>query len=810
MSTLFNDIKYAVRMVVKKPGFTSVVVMTLAIGIGANTTIFSCLNALLLRPLPYQDQERLVFVQERSERLGRMAVSYPNFRDWREKNQTMEDLACFRNTECNVSGGEMPERLHALHVSSGFFKALGVQPEIGRLYSEDDDRPGASKTVVLSHSLWQQRYGMQENMLGESILIDRQPHAVIGVLPESFAFPPFLSSQPQLWLPFGLQADPDWFLKRGDHVMACIGKLKEGVTLDQAKVDMEHIALQLEQQYPDSNTGSRVALSMLRDRMTQNIRPLFLILMASVALVLLIASANVANLFLVHATERVQEFAIRTALGARRMKINSQLLCESALLVILGGAIGTLFAVGGLKLLARRLSAEGIPIPNSFFAMDQTSLLFILIITLGTGLLFGLFPAIQSSRVGLSAVMKESSRSATGGLGRSRFRKVLTISEIAMALVLLTGAGLLVRSFLHYLHADPGYNPNHVLTLRLSLPERQYPEAHQMDAFHTDLIRRLQTIPGIRHAGLATNLLGGWQSTYAVEGAPMQREGESPWAEFCKASPDYFAAMGIQLVQGRYFTRQDNHNAKPVVIVDETFSQKWWPNESPLGKRLRRSTEPPGDDNPWHDVVGVVGHVKHYGVDKPSREALYFPLFQWSDASVTLIVRTQGDPLASLPPIRREMAALDSELPVSNVRTLHQYAAEQSFARRFLLSLLGIFALTALFLAALGIYGVIAHSVTQRTHEIGVRMALGATMQTIMQMIVGQGFRLVLYGLIFGFIASVWVAYLLSSQLYNVSIYDPTTYLVVAGILLAVALLACFSPAWRASRLSPMKALRYE
>ena len=553
-----------------------------------------------------------------------------------------------------------------------------------------------------------------------------------------------------------------------------------------------------------------MVLTNYRESSIRRIKPGILVLMGAVGFVLLIVSANIGNLLLVRSTARIQEFAVRSALGASRMRLIRQVLCEGMILVVLGGLAGLLVAMWGLDLIARFVPSESSSDPREFFRMDGIVLLFSFIITIGSGLLFSLVPAFLACRINLNDAMKDISRSSTGGLKWKRVREVLIVSEIMLALILLVGAGLMTHSFYQYLQANPGYNPNNVLLIDLSLSEQHYPKDSQVKTFYRDMLQRINALPGVQYASVSTNILGNWQSDYYVEGTPIPKPGEGPQAEYNCVTPEHFEAMGIHLIEGRYFTSQDVQDSKPVVIIDERFAQKMWPNQNAIGKRLQAHTAKPDKDAPWREVIGVVGNIQHYGVDQPSRESLYFPIEQYSDTDVTVVVRTQGDPMQLVTPIRGEINTLDKELPAANIRTLWNVAEERSFMRRFMTILLSIFALTAFSLAMMGIYGVMAYSVTQRINEIGIRMAMGAQVSNIQWMFLRNGLRLTGIGVAAGFLGSLVLSRFLSSQLYGVSAFDPISYGGVSLLLICVSLLACYFPARKAAKVDPIIALRWE
>jgi len=810
LSNLINDIKYGFRMLMRTPGFAVIAVLTLALGIGSNIAIFSLVNTYLLRPFPYADAERLIDFTETHATFGQMSIAYSNFLDWQRKNQTFEEMACFKGGNYNLTGADIPERVRYIQVSSNFLPILGVSPVIGRLFEQTDDRAEAEPTVIISQGFWQRRFEGKPEAIGQSLILDGDVYTIIGILPSSFNFPPIVGDPIDVWTPIGLMAKHEWFVNRARHEgTRGIGKLKEGVTLSQARNDLRRVAAQLEKAYPDTNAGCCVICKGFHEQITGYIRPTLLVLMCAVVFVLLIVCVNIANLLLVRSTDRIQEFSIRNALGAGRLRIIRQLLCENLMLVILGGALGIVVAKWSYSTLCAQLPDAVLHSPEMMFHIDMNLTLFTLAITLGSGLVFGLFPAWRSSKVSISATIRDNSRATTAGIGHSRLRDILVISEITLAFVLLVGAGLMFRSFINYIKADPGYNPDSTLTVRVFLPDNRYPDNESKYDFYNKFLEQVKSMPSVKHAGITRNMLGGWQSSYYVEGAPIPEPGQNPHAEYSRVSPDFFKAMGIRLLEGRFFTEHDLKDTQPVVIVDEKFARQWWPDESPIGKRLQQSASP-DTNGTWYEVVGLVSHVKHYGVDRDSREALYLPAYQGAFNGVTLVVRTQTEPMQLVNPIRKAVSQLDPEIPVSNIQTLQAIVAERSLIRRLTTKVLGLFALSALLLSALGIYGVIAYSVSKRTNEIGIRMAMGASIIDILRLVLAHGGKLILIGTGIGLVGAFAITRLMSSFLFEVTARDPITFLLVILVLAGTTFLACYIPARRAAKLDPMEALRYE
>jgi predicted permease len=811
MVMLLNDIKYGLRMLAKNPGFGIIAVLTLSIGIGANITMFSFVDVYLLRPFPFDDAERLVDFTDTHTTFGRMSISYSNFLDWKKQNRTFEQMACYRSTRSTVKGTDIPERLRGMQVNANLFPMLGAKVTLGRLFTQADDQPGVERTVILSPSLWQRQFGGTPDVIGKTLVLDGDPHTIIGVLPPSFVFPPFRQDPVEFWTPIGLLEQHEWFTNRGNHQgTSGIGKLKEGVTLANARADLNRIAKQLEQTYPNTNGGCSVEIEKFHRRMIGDTRLALLVLMGSVLAVLLIVCVNIANLLLVRSSARAQEFAMRRALGAGNLRLVRQLLGENLVLAFLGAAGGVIVAAWSFNLLGVLLSDTVARIGNNLFHLDANKVLFIIGMTIGTALLFGIAPACHCIGHKVRNAICNSTRTVTSIRSYSRLRDVLVVSEIALALVLMFCAGLMLRSFIHYQQADPGYNPDSTVTVDISLPDQTYGTDEQKLTFYKDLLHRTESIAGVKQVGLTSNMLGGWQSHYYVEGAPIPASGQSNHAEYSRISPSLFQAMGIQLLEGRFFTEHDARSAPSVVIIDEKFASKWWPNESPIGKRIQLHHQSPDPNAPWSEVVGMVRHIKHYGVDNFSRESIYLCMYQRVSDYMRLVVRTQGEPLGLVTPIRHVVSQMDSNIPIYNVQTLQAISEERSFMRRLTTSVLGIFALTALLLAALGIYGVMAYSVSRRTNEIGVRIALGACMADIVRMVLHQGAKLALIGVGIGLAGSLVVSRLIRSFLFGVKAYDPITLLLVVAVLISAALMACYIPARRAAKIDPMEALRYE
>jgi putative ABC transport system permease protein len=824
MDNLLKDLRYGLRMLIKNPGFTVVAVIALTLGIGANSAIFSVVNAVLLRPLPYDDPDKLMIMSERSPQLEGMSISYPNFLDWREQNQVFEHIAVFRRQSYNLTGSGEPERLTGGIVSADMFPALKATPIMGRTFTNDEDKPGGALVTVLSYGLWQRRFGADPSIVGQSLTLNGKPYTVIGVMPQGFLFP----SRVELWIPVGHEySSPNW-QNRGNHPgLYGVARLKEGVTLEQARTEMDAIAARLEEQYPNTNIGGRVSITPLYENVVRGIRPALLVLLGAVGFVLLIACANVANLLLARAAARQKEIAVRTALGASRTRLIRQLLTESVLLSLAGGALGLVLANWGVDLIVA-VSPNNIP-RVAEIGLDSRVVIFTLAVSMLTGIIFGLVPALQASKPDLNETLKDAGRGSTGGLHRQIVRRVLVVAEVALSLVLLVGAGLTIRSFYRLGQVNPGFSTDNLLTLQVSLPAAKYPTPEQRLNFYEQTRERIAALPGVQSAAVATGLpLGnnGNQTSFTIEGQPDPPPGETPLMEVVYISPDYLKTMNIPLLAGRAFSYDDKQSAQAdllpgraadsagrdspgVLIIDETFAKRYWPDEDPIGKRVRFGGR--GRDNPLLTVVGIVGRVKMEGLNVDSNRVQgYLPYMRGPWNSMTFVARTAGDPQNLAAAARQEVLAVDGDLPVFSVRTLEQIQADSVAPQRLNMLLLGIFAGVALILAGVGIYGVMAYSVTQRTHEIGIRMALGARRGDVVKLVVGQGMLLSLVGVALGLGAAFALTRVMSSLLFEVSATDPATFFGISALLVGVALVACFVPALRASRVDPMVALRYE
>lgn len=821
MSTLLQDLRFGLRMLARNPGFTAVAVLTLALGIGANTAIFSVVNAVVLRPLPYEDPDRLVVLRESisdsQSAQGLIPVSAPDCLEFARQNHVFEAIAGFQNLSLELSGTGQPERMTAARVSPSLFPLLGIEPHIGRTFTAEEDQPG-NLVAVISYGLWQRHFSGDPDVTGKTVQLDRSPYTIVGVMPRSFVFPSqgIAYAQPaDLWVPIAFT--PEELANIGDNFnIGVVARLKPGVTIEEANADVKTIANQIQQTYPPQ-TRDVFKLSAfvipLHDEVVGKFEILMALLLGAVGLVLLIACVNVANLLLVRATDRQKEVAIRLALGAGPMRLVRQFISESLTLGLLGGSLGVLFANWGISLLVS-LAPGDIPRLEAT-SLDARVLLFALGLSVVTSLVFGVAPAFAASRSELNETLREGGRTSSGR-SHGRLRAVLVVSEIALALVLLAGAGLLVRSFVRVRATDPGFQPDRVLTMYIALPRAAYSKAPQIRSFYRNLLDDIASLPGVRSVGFSTDLpmSSGWTKIFTPEG--YQSGVESP-LNFCEHSlvyGDYFRGMGIPLIRGRYFTGQDNPNSSQAVIISQSIADRYWPGQDPIGRRLKWG--PPSSTNPWLTVVGVVGDVKTGALDQPTGHHTYESLAQAHDnlvvlqASFNLAVRTVNSPHSVVSALRGKVARMDKQLAIADIQIMSAVIDRSLASRRFNLFVLAVFAVTAMLLAATGIYGVMSYSVAQRTHEIGIRMALGARAGDVLKFVVGHGLKLTVLGVAIGLALAFGLTRFLSSMLYEVRPTDPLTYVVVAGILTAVAAMACYFPARRATKVDPMVALRHE
>jgi putative ABC transport system permease protein len=802
METIFQDLRYGVRMLAKSPGFTIVAVIALALGIGANTAIFSVVNTVLLRPLPYSDSDKLMTL--RSYHIPKhpdFSVSPGDFLEWQKQNTVFEGMGAYRTSSYNLIGTGEPERLRAGRISAGLITMLGVNPAKGRDFLPEEDQDGRGKVAIISHGLWQRRFGRDPDILGQSLTLSGNSFTIIAVMPPAFKFP---DANVDLWTPIAFDADEQQ--SHGAHYISVIARLKPGVTVSQAQSEMDAIAGRMREQFADSNSGWYARVTPLLDYAVRKIKPLLIVLQIAVIFVLLIACANVANLLLGRAAARQKEIAIRTAMGAGRWRIIRQLLTESVLLAILGGGVGLILAVWGIDALLA-LAPEDLPRVEDV-TIDRYALLFTFGVTILTGVVFGLAPALQASKLNLNETLKDAGRGSTGGVHRQRVRNVLVIAEVALALVLLVGGGLMMRSFIRLLEVNPGFNPKNVLTVNISLPQKKYSEGEQQNAFLKQLVENVAALPGAQSVG-ATDVLpivNDFVLGFVIEGRAGMQNADLPTTNYYGVTPDYFKAMGIPLLRGRVFTEHDTKNSTRVVVINETMAQRYFPDEDPIGKRIHVTMGP----ETWREIVGIVGDVKQHGLDQATPPQSYEPFAQEPSSFITLVVRSDSDPTKLSAAIRSQVLALDKEQPVYGITRLEQTLANSVAQQRFSMLLLGIFATVALVLAAVGLYGVMAYSVTQRTHELGIRMALGASSRDVLGLVVGHALALTLIGVGIGLTAAFFLTRLMESLLFAVSATDPVTFAAISAMLTGVSLLASYIPARRAMKVDPMIALRYE
>jgi len=805
MNTLWQDLRYGARMLIKKPGFTLIAVVTLALGIGANTAIFSVVNALLLRPLPFDDLDRIVAVFERRSDAPRNEAAAGNYFDWQAQNQVFESIGMYRWWAANLTGVETPERVQGFMITANLFDALGAQPALGRRFTPEEEQPGQDGVVILNHGFWQRRFGGDPGVVGRTIHFDGTPRTVVGVMPPEYNFPP----GGEMLAPLALT--PQQKQSRRNHTYLAVARLKPGVSIEQARADLDAIAARLERQYPQTNAGWGAAVFPLLDHTVRQYSQALLVLLGAVGFVLLIACANLANLMLARATGREKEMAIRAALGARRHRIVRQLLTESVVLAVIGGAAGILLALWGTEALKSAMPGEIVSfIPGWMnIGIDAQALAFTLGLSLLTGIAFGLVPALAASRPDLNATLKEGGKSSAGS-HRRRLRSALAIAEIAISLALLVGAGLMVKSFLRLINTDPGFKPENTLTMELLLPRAGYAEEARRAGFFRQLLERIEALPGVEAAGVVSHLpLGGSNASagFLIEGRPEPPPGQGNDGRYRVCSPRYFEALGIRLLRGRAFTEQDRAGAAPVVIVNETLARQHWPNEDAVGNRIRFTGDPA--QNLWMTIVGVTRDVKHT-LDTEVKPEYYLPHAQDAWRSMSLVARAKGEPMALAPAIRREALALDKDQPVFLIRTMEQVRAQSVLVQRFAAIALGLFAALALVLAVVGIYGVMSYAVAARTHELGIRLALGARPVDVLMLALKQGLTLTLVGVAIGLAVAFALTRLMSKLLFDVSVTDPLTFVGTALLLTFVALLACWIPARRATKVDPMTALRCE
>jgi putative ABC transport system permease protein len=817
MNSLTSDLTYAFRMLLKHPGVTAIAVITLALGIGANTAIFSVVNAVLLNPLPYKQPERLVSLWENVPGHGRWRAAPANFFDWKKQNTVFEDVAAFGQSSMTLTGVGEPEQLTGTRVSSGYFAVVGVEPFIGRSFASEEHEVGKGQVVILGHALWQRRFGGDASVINRNITLDGSTYTVVGVMPPGiYPVSPttsgrlnFDEQQQNFWLPMSFTAS--WAAARSAHVLGVVARLKPGVTIAQATSEMNTIGARLEQEHTE-NRGEGIIVSQFMNEVVGNVRPALLTLLAAVALVLLIACANVAGLLLAQHAGRAKEIAIRAALGAGRARLVRQFFIEGLLLSLLGTVAGLALAAAGTKVLLQFVPA-GVP-RLAQVSLNWQVLGFTMLISLGTCLIFGLAPAWQASKPDLHNALEQSGRTSGPGASKLRFRQALVVFQVSIAVMLVIGAGLLIKSFWLLQRVDPGFQAEGVLSAELTLPAAKYSK-EQINSFHKQLLDQISSIPGVKSATLAYDhpLTSNWLDSFEIEGRVMPPDSRSLSANFIPVGPDYFETVGVRLIEGRTFTPQDDQDHPGVAIVNESFVKHYFPNENALGQRMKPG--PPG--RIWRgqkltsfEIVGIVHDVKLAGLDAPSEPAYYLPASQAPLEDMMILVRTSTDPLSLVGAVRKAVWTIDPNQPIANINTLERIVDDSIAQRRLNMLLMGLFGGLAMLLSAVGIYGLLSHAVTQRTQEMGIRMALGARVSDVLKLVLRQGMTLTLAGEAIGLIGAFILTRLIRGLLFGVTPNDALTFVVVGGVLAIVALLACYLPARRATKVNPLVALRYE
>ena len=797
LSDVLRDARYSLRQLRKRPGFSIVAIVTLALGIGATSAMFSVVNGVILRPLPFPQPEGLVSVAEIVPQFGRFSVAPATFLDWRAQNSVFEHIVAYSGGSATFVDANGPERVINAAVSWDAFELLRVAPALGRGFRAEEDAPGKANAIVLSHGMWQRRFGGDPGVLGRSVSLSGAPFTIVGVMPAGFRFP---SRQTEYWVPIAVNPAN---ASRGGHYLGVVARVNAGTSIEQADAELRTISERLALQYPDASAKESAEVRSLQETAVGEVRPALLILLAAVGVVVLIACANVANLLLVRGFVRAREIAIRTALGAARRRLISQMLVESLVVSLIGGALGLLLAyltIGPIQ----TLSVGSIPRVEDV-SIDGRVLVFSLLLSVLTGVLFGLAPAAYAGRIGVLEVLKEGGRSATGTGGRWT-RSVLLVTEVALSIILLVGATLLLRSFARLTDVDPGFQPERALAFRVSLPNVTYREEHQRVAFYERLLEQLDALPQVTGAGLVQSLplRGDYVLSFTVRGRPDPKPGEGTSANHRSISPDYLKALGVPLLRGRTFTTRDADKAPMVAIVDQAFVDRYFPGQDPIGQGIDIGN---GSDG-YYDIVGVVGNVHQSGLDRDPSPTMYVPFKQDVFSSVWIVARTDGDPSQLTPLARQVVRAVDPGLPVFGLTPLATVVTDSVADRRFSLLLLALFAGLAVFLAAVGLYGVVAYSVNQRTQEIGIRMAIGARRSHVLSMVLTEGMRLALIGVAIGLIGAMTLSGLMSKMLFRVTPGDPLSYVVTAAVLVVIAALACYFPALRATRVDPIVALR--
>jgi putative ABC transport system permease protein len=812
VQTLLQDLRYGFRTLLKHRSFTFIAVFTLALGIGANTAMFSVVNAVLLRPLPYNDPARLVTIWEESPDRGlyQMPVSFANLRDWVDQNHTFEQISAYTFTNLNLTGVGEPEQLLTIRSSANLFPLVGATPLLGRTFLPEEDREGAGHVVILGHGFWKRRFNSDRGIVGKSLTLNNQNYTVVGVMPGTFQFPvgfgylgKVINDPIELYVPLAATAAES---HRGTYSFFAIGRLNSGVSIDQARAEMTAIERRLEQQYPDGNSGIGISLIPTQEQTVKEIRPALLVLLGAVVFMLLIACANIANLLLARAAARQKEIAIRTALGSNRLRIVRLLLTESLMLSLAGGCLGFLLAYWGTDLLVA-LAPDNVPRLNEV-GVDARVFVFTLAVSLLTGLLFGLVPAMHAARPNLNEGLKEGSKGSVGSAAGKRTRNLLVAVEVALSMVLLIGAGLMIKSFVRLQQTNLGFNTDHVLTVDFTLSSSRYPEERQQAAFFQQALDRIQSLSGVQSAGATTALpltlsLSG--SDFRIEGRPEPEAGKEMIIDTSSVSPGYFSTLGISLLKGRDFSDRDNSDAPQAAIINNDLARIYFPGEDPIAKRITFD-----DGESWLSIVGIVADTKRLGLDTTARPEAYFSYLQVPSPRMSLVVRTATEPLSLVGAVKNQIQTIDKDLPLGESKTMQQVLSDSTSGRRFNLILLTAFATVALILALVGIYGVMSYAVTQRTHEIGIRVAIGAQSRDVFRMVVGEGMILALIGIAIGLVGAFALTRLMTSMLFAVEPTDPATFITIAALLTAVTLLACYIPGRRATKVDPLVALRYE
>ncbi|MGD0306413.1 MAG: ABC transporter permease [Candidatus Acidiferrales bacterium] len=813
IDNLLQDLRYGLRMLRKSSGFTAIAILTLALGIGANTAIFSFVYGVLLAPLPYHDASRLVVLNETTPRVGMISVSYPNFVDWRAQSRSFSEVAYVQEINFNLAGATVsrPENIQGDAVPPYFLSMMGIRPFLGRDFEPSEEKPGTQRVLLLGYQLWQSHFGADPNVVGRSIALDGNDFVIVGVLPPDYRS----LDKIDVMLPIGVWAtnNPDITDRgsRGDSIV--FARLAPGTSLAQARAEMEGIAANLAKEYPEDNDQFGVQLRPIRDAFAGEMRTEILVLFAAVMFVLLIASANVANLFLVRGAARTKEIALRMAFGASRSRIVRQLLTESFVLAFLGGALGLAFALGGIRLIARLIPEDALM--GATVGLNGAVLLFTACVVVFAALVFGMAPAMLWAKRDMQGDLKEGGRTASVGAAQNRLRGFLAVTEIALALVLLAGTGLMLKSLYRLINVNPGFQPDRVLTMEMYLSSERYEKDPARLAFWKQVLDGVRALPGVESAALGNHIPltdAHGRTDITIEGMALPKPGSFPHPDVHAVTPDYIRTLGIVLERGRTFTDADNETSPEVAMVNEKLARQYWPNEDPVGKRFLWGRFNPASKAPpkWITVVGVVGDTKMYGLANPARFEVYAPLQQAAENQMDLLVKSRIDPSALTSAIRGVVAGVDKDQPIFAIATMNKIVSDGVSAPRLTLVLLGLFSALALILAAIGIYGVISYSVAQRTHEIGVRMTLGAQRSDILRMVLGQGIKIALVGIVIGMVAAFALTRLMTGLLFSVSAGDPATFAAVAALLVLVAILACYIPARRAIRVDPMVALRYE